>query len=124
MQASNLRITVKNRFSMRNLHYKVAAICIVVGISAGCWKARESLKFVSHGGERDLRDRPAGPDHSPAHAPYLIIGFDGVNRHVLYDLLRAGQLPNLGALLGGRLGDAEVGFPHAHLSDRVLTVLP
>ncbi len=72
------------------------------------------------GRSRELRSEPATA-RADGRPGLLIIGIDGMKRDVLYGLLRAGALPGLTALLGGR--DAN-GFPHAHLSDAMLSPLP
>ena len=51
----------------------------------------------------------------------LLLGLDGVDRTLLYDMLRAGELPKLTALLGG---DGGGGFPHAHLDRTYLSTMP
>jgi hypothetical protein len=51
----------------------------------------------------------------------LILAIDGVDRALLYDMLRAGELPHLAALLGGSSGAA---FSHACFYDQLVTVLP
>lgn len=50
----------------------------------------------------------------------LVICIDGVDRDLLYRMLRDGQLPGLARLIGGRGGR----FAHAHFDDRLLTTLP
>jgi predicted AlkP superfamily pyrophosphatase or phosphodiesterase len=86
----------------------------------GCSTAGKLAKMAAIGRTRDLR-----PDSTSASAParpgLLIIGIDGMKRDVLYDLLNAGALPGLTALLGGR--DAD-GFPHASLSRAMIAGLP
>ena len=64
--------------------------------------------------------KKGAPQSSPGRPPLLLLAFDGVNRALLYDLLRNGELPELAALLGGRAG----GFPHAHLDETFLSTLP
>ncbi len=60
------------------------------------------------------RSRPS----SPEAPPIMILALDGISRPLLYDMLRAGELPNLDALLGGdRLA-------HAHLDETFLSTLP
>ena len=86
----------------------------------GCGTTGKLAKMTAIGRSRELRPEAASAE-SPARPGLLIIGIDGMKRDVLYDLLRAGALPGLSSLLGGR--DAE-GFPHAYLSDAMLAPLP
>ncbi len=51
-----------------------------------------------------------------------MIALDGVDRKLLYDMLRAGELPGLASLLGGREADGR--FAHAHFDETLLSVLP
>ena len=48
----------------------------------------------------------------------MLVALDGVSRNLLYDMLRAGELPNLAALVGGD------GLAHAHLDGSLLSTLP
>src|ERR1019366_253910 len=45
---------------------------------------------------------------------------DGVDRRLLYELLRKNELPELAALLGG----SEGRFPHAYFDETLLSTLP
>jgi len=73
---------------------------------------------------RQLRHRSEhGQQASTAARPgILIIALDGVQRSVLYDLLRDGSLPHFVELLGGV--DSSGAFRHAHLDDSLLATLP
>ena len=82
-------------------------------------------KLVAHGGERLLRERAAGtPPSSPEKPPILYLAFDGVDRDLLYDMLRKGKLPHLASLLGGVAGPAGTQFAHAHFDEHLLSTLP
>jgi hypothetical protein len=48
----------------------------------------------------------------------MIVALDGVSRPLLYDMLRAGELPNLAQLVGGDH------FAHAHFDETFLSTLP
>jgi hypothetical protein len=68
-----------------------------------------------------LRTRAAGePPSSPSLPGLLIVAIDGIDRDLLYSMLREGDLPELAALLG-RQGAA---FPHAYFAPNVLTTFP
>ena len=70
-----------------------------------------------------LRERPEGmPLNSPNHPAILLLAFDGVDRSLIYDMLRKGELPRLAELLGG--AGAHGSFPHAHLDDTLLSTMP
>lgn len=83
------------------------------------------VKLVVAGDERELRKRSdqAPPSSPSTGAPILLIAIDGMNRGLLYDLLRAGKLPHLASLLGGAAG-ADGKLPHAVLYDKMLSTLP
>ncbi|HTJ46217.1 MAG TPA: alkaline phosphatase family protein [Kofleriaceae bacterium] len=80
--------------------------------------SHKAVDLFASGGVRHLRDRPDGLRPSGAGAPVLILALDGAGRDQLYGMLRAGELPNLAALLGGD------GFAHAYLDEDVLSVFP
>lgn len=61
------------------------------------------------------------PPNSPGKPRLLVQALDGMNRGLLYDMLRAGELPELAALLGGR---SNREFGHAHFDDRLTATLP
>ena len=105
------------------------AIWVVVGLIAlaiascvACRVAPKVTELVVQGESRDLRERdsPVEAGHRP-RLRLLVIGIDGIDRDLLYRMLRQGELPGLAALLGGRRGGQ---LPHAHLSDRVLSTMP
>ena len=50
----------------------------------------------------------------------LILALDGVDRDLLYRMLRKGELPELAQLLFGANGE----FPHTHFEPRLLSTLP
>ncbi len=94
-------------------------------ILSGCALLSQSKEVAELAAEGESRDLPA--DHarrSPLtekRPDLFIVGIDGVDRDLLYQMLRAGQLPNLARLIGGRRGRD---FPHADLDERVLSTLP
>src|SRR5687768_7355706 len=63
---------------------------------------------------REGADRPV-PDGTPSA---LIVALDGVDRDLLYEMLRGGELPGLARLLGGD------SLRHAHLDRTVLASMP
>jgi hypothetical protein len=73
--------------------------------------------FQLLGKEDTIRLKPAMPLPDPA-PDLLIIAVDGIDRDLIYDMLRAGELPGFSALLGGE------GLTHAHLDETMLSVLP
>src|SRR5687768_15829337 len=82
----------------------------------------EVVETLLHGESRQLREQeaPAGIA-DPRRQKLLVLAIDGVDRDLLYDMLRAGELPGLAHLLGGRQGHE---LPHAHLDTRVLSTMP
>jgi hypothetical protein len=76
--------------------------------------------FVT-GDEKRLRDEAARGEPARKGEPaLLLLALDGVDRALLYALLRGGELPGLSALLSGRDG----AFPHAHFDETLLSTLP
>jgi hypothetical protein len=99
----------------------LAAACALTAASAGCGAAVKVGDLVLHGDTRELRQRGRdAPASSPDKPALLILALDGVDRKLLYDMLRGGELPFLSALLGGDHGK----FPHAHLDETLLSTLP
>ncbi|MFO0616841.1 MAG: alkaline phosphatase family protein [Polyangiaceae bacterium] len=95
---------------------------ITVALALALWGCATQAKFLFGGDSRELRARPPGaPPSSPAHARVLVVALDGVDRALLYEMLRAGELPAFARLLGGQRGRA---FPSAYFSDRLVSTLP
>ena len=89
--------------------------------TAGCGTTLQVADLIAHGHVRELRKRPRhAPRTSPGHPPILFLAFDGVDRSLLYDMLRQGELPHLASLLGGQEG----GFAHAHFDETLLSTMP
>jgi hypothetical protein len=103
----------------------VAAALLVTGCLTccvtGCAAAAKLSELVIRGDDRLLRHRKRdAPQYSPSGSPILFLAFDGIDRALLYDMLRKGELPVLGALLGGDHGR----FPHAYFEESLLSTLP
>jgi hypothetical protein len=95
---------------------------LALAAAAGCSGTAQLAKLAAMGPSEELRDDDDDPPaRASSHPGVLVIGLDGVKRRVLYDLLDAGALPGLTALLGGRAHD---GFPHAYLDRSMLAGLP
>lgn len=89
----------------------------------GCGAAAKVADLTIQGPTQELRKRPRG---APARSEkggkeLLVLLFDGVDRALLYDMLKQRKLPALAAMLGG---DAAGEFPHAALDERMLSTLP
>lgn len=88
--------------------------------ASGC-ATYHATKLIVAGDSRALRERP---EHAPANASerpgILLLALDGVDRALLYDLLRSGRMPALARLLGG----AGSTFPHAHFDETFQATLP
>jgi hypothetical protein len=103
---------------------RMGAVLLGAGLSAcsAATQTREVAELVVEGDSRDLRDggepRSAETERRP---DLLVLAIDGIDRDLLYDMLRRGQLPGLALLLGGGSGGD---FPHAHLDRTVLSTLP
>ncbi len=108
---------------MRALGLLLGAACSITLLPlVGCAAPAKVAQFVAKGENRLLRHRdPGTPASSPEKPAILFLAFDGVDRALLYDMLRKGELPMLAKLLGGREHD---GFPHAYFDEKVLSTLP
>ena len=95
-----------------------AALALALALFAvGCV---HEVRLVAEGESHELRKRPDGaPKSSPSHAPLLVVALDGIDRDLLYDMLRKGELPSLAGLLGG--GGT---FPHAYFEESLTATLP
>jgi len=77
--------------------------------------------LVVQGPVRQLRTRADGAAASSPDKPgILLIALDGIDRDLLYDLLKKGELPWLAMLLGGE----KNAFPHAHFDETLLSTMP
>ena len=89
----------------------VVLLLCVTGLSGCVWQA---AKFWVAGDEIKLRE-PAPAGSSAADKPkLLIVAIDGIDRHLLYDSLRRGELPEMARLLGD---DGSGGFAHAYFDE-------
>jgi hypothetical protein len=87
----------------------------------GCAATVKTAQLVLTDTERDLRERKdEARASSPSHPPILFLPFDGVNRDLLYDMLRKGELPKLTDLLSGE-GQK---FPHAYFNESLVSTMP
>lgn len=79
----------------------------------------KAVELATSSGDQKLRERPEGaPQTSPHQPPILVLALDGMSRDLLYDMLRAGELPNTAELLGGD------GLAHAYLDPSFLSTMP
>jgi hypothetical protein len=89
---------------------------LIVALVTGC--SGKVVALATGDADQTLRHRPPGAPATSPGPPILIIALDGMNRDLLYDMLRAGELPRLEELLGGdRLA-------HAYMDDQLLSTLP
>jgi hypothetical protein len=96
-------------------------VALVLGVGASGCAAYHATKLIVGGDSRELRERPEGtPPNAPERPGILLLALDGVDRALLYELLRAGRMPGLATLLGGAGG----AFPHAHFDDTFQATLP
>lgn len=96
-------------------------IALFAALLTGCfWKRLQNVTEIAVNGEHlDLRKRAAGArPNAPETPPVLVLALDGVSRSLLYDMLRAGELPKLATLLGGDR------WEHAYFDNTLLSTLP
>jgi hypothetical protein len=90
---------------------------ISVAVLTSC--SAKAIQIVAGSGDQKLRQRPEGaPETSPKGPPILVLALDGVSRDLLYDMLRAGELPHMAELLGGD------NLAHAYLDPSFLSTMP
>lgn len=92
---------------------------LLAAVGAVMVVAPNFFELLGTGEEKTLRDAsgtPAGDDRA-----VLVLALDGIDRAQLYEMLGAGELPNLARLLGGGAGSA---FPHAYLDPTATAALP
>jgi hypothetical protein len=110
---------------MRGVGAFAALLAISGGLGCAAWQSlSEAVRFAGEGRVVDLREEAtlpsASPDASPDPRPgVLLIAIDGVDRDLLYDMLREGDLPRIADALGFA---AEGG--HAHLEPSLVSSLP
>lgn len=81
--------------------------------------APNATELLFAGDDRDLRAEPEAPA-APDEPTLLVLAVDGVDRKLLYEMLRNGELPELAALLGGQ----GKSFSHAFFDETALAPLP
>jgi predicted AlkP superfamily pyrophosphatase or phosphodiesterase len=91
---------------------------LATALLGGCL-FKKVAQVVAGGEQHDLRKRaPGARPNAPETPPVLVLALDGVSRDLLYDMLHAGKLPKLAALLGGGR------FDHAYFDDTLLSTMP
>lgn len=80
----------------------------------------EAVRLLAMGDSRELPPADAAVPAHPAEPQLLIVALDGVDRELLYGLLRSGQMPRTSELVGG---DGRE-FPHAYFDETLLSTLP
>ncbi len=94
---------------------------LLILVASGCATPAKVANLIVVGPARQLRTRSEGsPPNSPSKPGVLLLAIDGIERSLLYDLLRKGEMPAMAALLGG----AQGGFSHAHFEENLLSTMP
>ena len=89
--------------------------------TSGCLATVKTAQLVLTDTERTIRERDdKAAQSSPGHPPILFLPFDGVNRELLYEMLREGELPKLTDLLSGE----GKKFPHAYFDETLMSTMP
>ena len=118
-------MTGSSTFSRRGVVVALIALVVLLVAAVFLWRnwaiVQEVTELAAKGSSTTLRERPPGtPHHSPQYPALLIIALDGVDRELLYDLLREGEMPELAGLLGGSKSD----FQQAYFDSTMLSTLP
>ncbi|MES1924939.1 alkaline phosphatase family protein [Salinisphaera sp. T31B1] len=115
-----MTIAIDSRRQSGQARLWALSACMVTVLLAGC--AWQAAQFWVAGDQVALRETDADERPAPRKAPQLlIVAIDGIDRHLLYDMLEAAELPEMAALLGGTQ-DGELA--HAYLQDSMVSVLP
>ncbi|MES1951632.1 AP superfamily protein [Salinisphaera sp. S4-8] len=98
---------------------RILVWCLALASNGCAWQAAQ---FWVAGEQVALRETDAD-ERPPANAApkLLVVAIDGIDRHLLYDMLRAGELPEMARLLGD---DGRQQFAHAWFQDSIVSVLP
>jgi hypothetical protein len=99
---------------------RFAAILGLLALTS-CATAAQVARLALADDSRTLRKRPDGsaPRSTLDRPGILFLPIDGVDRALLYDMLRKGELPGFERLLGG--GGT---FPHAHFNESLIATMP
>ena len=88
----------------------------------GCAAPAKLAELVVRGDSREISIRVKGsPPNSPGKPAVLFLALDGVDRAIMYDMLRKGEMPNLAFLFGG---EEHGRFPHAYFEPSFISTLP
>lgn len=106
--------------SLKKVLLVLLAVALALALAVAVLAPRVYVLFGI--GERaelrpDAGDRAAAP-HEPT---LLVLAIDGVERGLLYGMLREGALPELAKLLGSPDGRA---MPHAYFDEKLLATMP
>jgi hypothetical protein len=94
---------------------------IVGCVAAACTTTMKTAELVLTDTERTLTEREEGePANAPTKPALLFLPLDGVDRALLYDMLRSGELPKLAQLLSADGNE----YPHADFNETLLSTMP
>lgn len=117
MECRALAVWLRRRISARQW------VALWLVMLSGCSAFRMGTKgalFALGGQAIELRERDDAAPPAAVRPRLLLLAIDGVDRDILYDLLREGSMPKLAALLGMEAGAAS----HAHLEESMIATLP
>lgn len=105
------------------IYLSVLSALLAALVSSGCASPLKISELLLFDRDRSLRQRNADvPPNSPERPAILFLAFDGLDRSLIYDMLRKGELPNLAELLGGQGEKGQ--FPHAYFDEELLSTMP
>lgn len=104
---------------LRSFTAYLGASIVAVNLLSGCagW---QGLKLIVAGDSIEEIEVSEAAYFNEDAPDILLLAMDGVDRDLLYDMLRADELPELAALLGGPDND----FEHAYFEDDLQSTLP
>lgn len=98
-----------------------ALVALMLTAALAIWGFFPDLfTLLATGDERELDAAATADPAGPTEPSLLLLALDGVDRDLLYEMLRGGELPRLASLIFGQGKQ----FPHAHFDERLLATLP
>lgn len=105
----------------RKVRWLAGLVSFVGVVTAAGWVFfPEFFRLATTGDERKLKPDGATTPSAPSEPSLLLLALDGVDRQLLYDMLRKEELPVLASLISARGKE----FPHAHFDERLIATFP
>lgn len=93
--------SIRRRWLVGSCALLLAAVLVIWGLSP------DLFTLLATGDERELPAEPTADPALPNEPSLLLLAIDGVDRALLYEMLRAGELPMLASLLFAQGGQSR-----------------